>query len=850
MQQPNNRQQIALLVCFLILIGGTYINTLIWPAPPKKAQDVAPQEVADAPAAKQAEKTEKKEPAARDKPKNDLPRRLVHLGGDESSNLDVLLDTKGGAVRRVVLNKFQQADPMGKPVFIEGNKKKPAPLEFLIGDRNQDVPSNILYHFDPDKESDSRPLVTLGEINWQIVEPEKFDPDQVYSKVVFQAEVAGTRITKIYTLDKDDYHIGLEVQLENISKGNKRIPFRYQLTSGHGLRLEGEWYTSIFRNALICRQDEKGEAWRDFQDLRFISIRGGGNEVVSDPSENKYISYIGVALQYFASVVAVDNRQEDRTFIKSARPTLELATARGRIKKLGAQEFTLDTKDNGVKTFLIAKDQPANEQINGFKVGEEVGVVSRTDANDNEVAVEVLAAAQTNPLFLDDIVARLNTKTVELEPGKPITHKYLLYNGPVKVRLLGHLEGNKAIPDELLDRYLDKLRLDTLTDYHFQGQGLPAWIGEHISSPIGLTRVIISVTNLMHGILTVLHRILPGEANYGFCIILLTILIRGMMFPVSRKMAMTSMRMQELAPELKKLQEKFKDDPQGRTRAQMELYRKNNVSPLGSCWMVFLQMPIFLGLYYALQESIHFRLAPFMWIVNLAAPDMMIPWGESIPFISRPESYGGLLYLGPFFNLLPVVAVAFMIVQQKMTMPPPTDEQTAMTQKLMKYMMVFMGLMFYKVAAGLCLYFIASSIWGFTERKLLPKKKKAGETTEQKLSLLQKAVARFQSEKAPNDSANGNTGEAPTAVSKQAVNGESSKSAPLSTSQVRRNKRKAMRSKLKGGREGVLAEAYSTTPQEEPPITGLFGGLRTRWRDTRRRLSEWWEDLLEQAKKK
>ena len=64
-----------------------------------------------------------------------------------------------------------------------------------------------------------------------------------------------------------------------------------------------------------------------------------------------------------------------------------------------------------------------------------------------------------------------------------------------------------------------------------------------------------------------------------------------------------------------------------------------------------------------------------------------------------------------------------MIVQQKMMTPPPADEQQAMQQKMMKYMMVFFGLMFYKVAAGLCLYFIASSVWGFCERKLLPKKK-------------------------------------------------------------------------------------------------------------------------------
>src|SRR5207244_281810 len=89
-------------------------------------------------------------------------------------------------------------------------------------------------------------------------------------------------------------------------------------------------------------------------------------------------------------------------------------------------------------------------------------------------------------------------------------------------------------------------------------------------------------------------------------------------------------------------------------------------------------------------------------------------WGQNIPFVS------GLL--GPFFNILPVIAVSLMIVQQKMTMPPPTDEQQAMQQKTMKYMMVFMGFMFYKVAAGLCLYFIASSLWGLAERKLIKKK--------------------------------------------------------------------------------------------------------------------------------
>src|SRR5262249_36979311 len=142
---------------------------------------------------------------------------------------------------------------------------------------------------------------------------------------------------------------------------------------------------------------------------------------------------------------------------------------------------------------------------------------------------------------------------------------------------------------------------------------------------------------------------------------------------------------------------------------------------------IFLQMPIFLGLYYCLQESILFRLAPFLWIKNLAAPDMLIKWGENIPVISHPipALEGGgfigaiifpllntllrMLYLGPYFNLLPVIAVVLMILQQKFLMPPATDETQEMQQKVMKYMMVFFGVMFYKVAAGLCIYFIVSS---------------------------------------------------------------------------------------------------------------------------------------------
>jgi YidC/Oxa1 family membrane protein insertase len=82
-----------------------------------------------------------------------------------------------------------------------------------------------------------------------------------------------------------------------------------------------------------------------------------------------------------------------------------------------------------------------------------------------------------------------------------------------------------------------------------------------------------------------------------------------------------------------------------------------------------------------------------------------------------------MMYLGPYLNILPMIAVVFMMIQQSQTMPPAADEQQAAQQKMMKYMTIFFGIMFYKVAAGLCIYFISSSLWGLAERKLLPKKK-------------------------------------------------------------------------------------------------------------------------------
>ncbi len=228
--------------------------------------------------------------------------------------------------------------------------------------------------------------------------------------------------------------------------------------------------------------------------------------------------------------------------------------------------------------------------------------------------------------------------------------------------------------------------------------------------------------------LGILHFFYGLVGNYGLAIVMLTILVRGAMFPISYKQTQNMARMQALKPEMDRISEKYKTDMQKRSQAIQELYRKNNINPLGGCLPVFLQLPIFIGLYRALMVDVELRLSPLIsdsirWCSNLAAPDMFYDWSWLMPnFITSGQ---GMLGLGPYLNILPIVTVALFLVTQKMAMPAPTNEQAAMQQKMMKWMTVFMGLLFYKVASGLCLYFIASSLWGIGERKLLPKSQSA-----------------------------------------------------------------------------------------------------------------------------
>ena len=222
------------------------------------------------------------------------------------------------------------------------------------------------------------------------------------------------------------------------------------------------------------------------------------------------------------------------------------------------------------------------------------------------------------------------------------------------------------------------------------------------------------ISNGMLWVLNGFHRLgLP----YGICIMLLTVLVRSCMFPISKKQANNAKKMKDLQPKIAELKIKYGDDKQKIAQAQMEIFAQHGFNPLAGCLPVFLQLPIFVGLYQALSSSVDLRRAPFLWFDNLAAPDALF----DLPMV--------LPVLGNEFNLLPIITTTLFLVQQKMFMPPPTDEQTRMQAKMFFWMTLGMGFMFYHVPAGLCVYFIASSLWSMGERKLLDYGSKGSPTT-------------------------------------------------------------------------------------------------------------------------
>lgn len=200
-------------------------------------------------------------------------------------------------------------------------------------------------------------------------------------------------------------------------------------------------------------------------------------------------------------------------------------------------------------------------------------------------------------------------------------------------------------------------------------------------------------------LLYVLHFFHRLTSSYGLDIIILTVLIKLLMWPLTHKSMVSMKSMAKLAPQMEKLKEKFGADKEKLNREIMELYKRNGVNPLGGCLPMVLQFPVFIGLYNALSTPIELRHAPFMWINDLSRPD----W-QALPFT-----------LGDWHLGIPVLTIlmgASMFLQQWMT-PSAGDPNQRKMMMLMPLMFTFM---FVSFPAGLTVYWLVNNVLSIAQQ--------------------------------------------------------------------------------------------------------------------------------------
>ena len=283
-------------------------------------------------------------------------------------------------------------------------------------------------------------------------------------------------------------------------------------------------------------------------------------------------------------------------------------------------------------------------------------------------------------LSMNNAAVVIVSKEITLQQGQRVTHAYRMIAAP-------------------------KLQA-ALAPY---GEAMPAAVR---STDVNLFTFIFSfgtltwLTPVMIAILKFFHSIIP---NYGVAILLMTLMIRVILHPLSRMTYSSMRKMQLLQPKLTELRKKHADDQQKMVQEQFALYRKYGVHPLRGCgWPMLLQMPVLLALYMTFRSSVELRHAVFIpgWINDLSQPDTVwhLPW--YLPFFENE------------LNILPFVMTVTWWLNQKMA-PKSGDPQMEQQQKIFQWMTLLFGIIMYHLASGLLVYWTASSALAILEQWLI-----------------------------------------------------------------------------------------------------------------------------------
>jgi len=267
------------------------------------------------------------------------------------------------------------------------------------------------------------------------------------------------------------------------------------------------------------------------------------------------------------------------------------------------------------------------------------------------------------------LVSALSYPAQTLAPGQAVEHQFTLFAGPKEYRLLARL-------GEQFHNGLDRV------------MGFSVWGMETLSF---FSKGLLLGMNWLHDAL---------RFSYGWAIVGITVLIKVIFWPLTAASTRSMKRMQALAPELKALQEKYKDDVQKLSAKQWELYKKNKVNPMGGCLPMLIQIPVFIGFLNMIRSAIELRGETWFWVHDLSKADTI--W--TIPGLNFP------------LNLLPLIMGATMLWQSHLT--PPTPGVDPAQQKMMRYLPLMFMLFLYNYSAGMALYWTVNNLLTIAQTKL------------------------------------------------------------------------------------------------------------------------------------
>ncbi len=277
---------------------------------------------------------------------------------------------------------------------------------------------------------------------------------------------------------------------------------------------------------------------------------------------------------------------------------------------------------------------------------------------------------------LDDAYSNLRTgfrsRSIELAPGQTVVHRYGLFLSPREKSVLSPYEA---------------LGFPEINDYFF------------------LVKLFIP---LLDGLYFIAFK------SWGLAIILLTVLVKLCLHPVNKKsqanLQRMSKQMQKLKPEMDAIRERHGNNRMKQQEEMQRLFKERGYNPaqgMGGCLMIFLQLPIWFALYSTLGYAFGLRHASFLYIDDLTKPDQLFRLGI--------DFFGGTF---EYFNLLPVLYVIFSVINQRLQ-PRPEDPQMQAQYKMMTFMLVFFGLIFYAFPSGFMLYIMTSTLLGIIESKII-----------------------------------------------------------------------------------------------------------------------------------